>query len=108
MGDRDAIKMVKLGSLVEGLPGLYCVIGDCAYTASEHLIPIYRGEMAQRNDNFNFFASQLRIRIEMAFGLMVKKWGILAQPLSIKMIKMKRLMVAKKTKYLFYVLPLSP
>jgi hypothetical protein len=94
MGDRDAIKMVKLGSLVEGLPGLYCVIGDCAYTASEHLIPIYRGEMAQRNDNFNFFASQLRIRIEMAFGLMVKKWGILARPLSIKMIKMKRLMVA--------------
>jgi hypothetical protein len=50
--------------------------------------------MAQRNDNFNFFASQLRIRIEMAFGLMVKKWGILARPLSIKMIKMKRLMVA--------------
>ncbi len=94
MGDRDAINMVKLGSLVEGLPGLYCVIGDCAYTPSEHLVPIYRGGMAQQNDNFNFFASQLRIRIEMAFGLMVKKWGILARPLSIKMIKMKRLMVA--------------
>ena len=33
----------------------------------------------------NFFASQLQIRIErMAFGLMVKKWGILARPLTIK------------------------
>jgi DDE superfamily endonuclease len=94
MGDRDAINMVKLGSLVDGLPGLYCAIGDCAYTASEHLVPIFRGELAKRNDNFNFFASQLRIRIEMAFGLMVKKWGILSRPQSIKMIKMKKLMVA--------------
>jgi len=94
MGDRDAINMVKLGSLVEDLPGLYCVIGDCAYTPSEHLVPIYRGGITSQNDNFNFFASQLRIRIEMAFGLMVKKWGILARPLSIKMIKIKRLVVA--------------
>ena len=96
MGDRDAVHMVKLGSLVEGLPGLYCVIGDCAYSATEHLIPIFRGEMARiaRNDNFNFYASQLRIRIEMAFGLMVKKWGILSRPLLIKMIKIKKLMVA--------------
>ena len=96
MGDRDAINMVKLGSLVEDLPALYCAIGDCAYTASEHLIPIFRGEMARipRNDNFNFYASQLRIRIEMAFRLMVKKWGILSRPLSIKMIKVKKLMVA--------------
>jgi hypothetical protein len=96
MGDRNAISMVKLGSLVEGLPGLYCTIGDCAYTASEHLIPICRGEIARipRNNNFNFYASQVRIRIEMAFGLMVKKWGILSRPLSIKMIKIKKLMVA--------------
>jgi hypothetical protein len=31
---------------------------------------------------FNIFASQLRICIEMAFGLMTKKWGILHLPLS--------------------------
>ena len=30
----------------------------------------------------------------MAFGLMVKKWGILARPFSMKMIKIKRLVVA--------------
>jgi hypothetical protein len=28
-------------------------------------------------DKFNFFLSQLRIRIEMAFGLLQKKWCVL-------------------------------
>ncbi len=96
MGDRDAINQVKLGTMVENLPGLYYVIGDCAYyTAAEHMIPIFRNaEKLKRQDNFNFFVSQLRRRIEMAFGLMVKKWAILTRPLSVKMRRMKRLMVA--------------
>jgi hypothetical protein len=99
MGDCNAIKNMvkKLGSLVEDLPGLYCAIGDCAYTASKRLIPIFRGEMARtpRNNIFNFYASQLCIQIKMAFGLMIaKKWGILSRPLTIKMIKIKKLMVA--------------
>ena len=61
-------------------------IGDCVYTPNEHLVPIFRGNMAKisRNDNLNFFASQLRIRIEMTFGLMVKNWGILSRPLDIR------------------------
>jgi hypothetical protein len=93
MGDRDAINEIELGQLVNQLPGLYCVIGDCAYTASEHLVPIFGGANAliRRNDNFNFYASQLRIRIEMAFGLMVKKWGILQHPLSNKLGNIKYL-----------------
>ena len=82
------------GLLLEDLPGLYCVIGDCAYTPSEHVVSIYRSGITSQNDNLNFFVSQLCIRIEIAFGLMVKKWGVLAQPLSIKMIKIKRLVVA--------------
>lgn len=96
MGDREAIDQVSLGQLVEQLPGMYCVIGDCAYTPLEHLVPIFRGANAllQKYDNFNFFASQLRIRIEMAFGLMVKKWGILARPLTIKLKSVKTLMFA--------------
>ena len=49
-------------------------IGDCAYKPTEHLVPIFGGDLALRkeNDNFNFYASQLRIRIEMAFGLMTR------------------------------------
>ena len=95
MGDRDAVKMVALNQLVESMPSLFCAIGDCAYTPTEHLVPIYRGADARRPkyDNFIFFASQLRIRIEMAFGLMVKKWGLLSRPLSIKMSNVKHLMV---------------
>jgi hypothetical protein len=79
MGNRDAINQALLGSLIEALPGLFCAIGDCAYTPSEHLVPMCQGDMAKmaRYNNFNFFASQLQIQIEMAFGLMVKKWGIL-------------------------------
>ncbi len=59
-------------------------------------MPIFCGvnALVQKNDNFNFFASQLRIRIEMAFGLMVKKWGILARPLTIKLKSVKTLMFA--------------
>ena len=96
MGDREAINQIELGQLIENLPGLYCAIADCAYTATEHLIPIFGGAQATigRHDNFNFFASQLRIRIEMAFGLMVKKWAILQRPLSIRMGHVKHLIVA--------------
>ncbi|KAI2489792.1 nuclease [Fragilaria crotonensis] len=96
MGDREALTQVLLGRMVEQLPGMYCAIGDCACTPTEHLVPIFRGANAlmQRNDNFNYFASQLRIRIEMAFGLMVKKWGILACPLTIKLKNIKRLVIA--------------
>ena len=41
MGDREAINESGLYNLVEKLPGILYCIGDCAYTHSEHLIPIY-------------------------------------------------------------------
>jgi hypothetical protein len=31
MGDRDALNQVSIGQMIENLPGLFCVIGDCAY-----------------------------------------------------------------------------
>ena len=96
MGDREALNQVSIGKMMEKLRGVYCVIGDCAYTPTEHLVPIFRGENARIpcNDNFNYYASQCRIRIEMAFGLMVKKWGILSSPLKCKLQNIKRLIVA--------------
>ena len=80
MGDREAVKESGLSKLVEKLPGLLYCIGDCAYAPTEHLIPIYSADNATklRYDNYNFYASQLRICIEMSFGLMVKRWGILS------------------------------
>lgn len=40
-------------------------------------------------DSFNFYASQCRIRIEMAFGLMQMKWGILWRPVRVKLDNVK-------------------
>jgi hypothetical protein len=55
MGDPKAIFELPLGKLIESLPNLYCVIGDCAYTPTEHLVPIYRAKNAKigRYDTFN-------------------------------------------------------
>lgn len=93
MGDNMAIKEVDLYELIHRLPKGYCVIGDAAYVPSENLVPIYYG-VSKRNtlyDNFNFYGSQLRIRIEMAFGLMTKKFGILWRPVVIGVDKVKTL-----------------
>lgn len=95
LGDRDAIFQCPLGDLIENLPGLFCAIGDSAYTPTEHLVPIFGGPQANitANSNFNFYASQCRIRIEMAFGMMVQKWGILKKPLTCKLTNVKKVVV---------------
>jgi DDE superfamily endonuclease len=81
---------------MESLPGTFCATGDCSYTQTEHLVPVFRGVNATPpiNDNFNYYASQLRICIEMAFGLMVNKWGVLHRPLSFKLENLHKLVVA--------------
>ena len=78
MGDHQAIHECGLSKLVESTRGVLYCIGDCAYTLTEKLLPIYRSEQSakERYDNFNFYTSQLHIRIEMAFGVMVKNGDI--------------------------------
>ena len=49
MGDREAVKESGLYDLVEKLPGLLYCIGDCAYTPTEHLIPIYGSDNAPKS-----------------------------------------------------------
>jgi hypothetical protein len=46
-------------------------------------------KLQSKYDNFNFFGSQLRIRIEMAFGMMTRKWGIYWRPLLVGLDKIK-------------------
>ena len=96
MGDNIAVREVNLFSLIDNLPVPFCVIGDAAYQPTEHLVAMYYGANKKRPlyDNFNFYASQLRIRIEMAFGLMTKKWGILWRPVTADIKKLKYLAVA--------------
>jgi hypothetical protein len=84
-GDNDALHQTPLWNLIQNLPFGFVVIADAAYSATERICSIYYG-VSRSNplyDNFNYYASQCRIRIEMAFGLMTMKWGILARPLQL-------------------------
>lgn len=81
--DRVAIQRTNFYELMNKMPEGYVVIGDAAYEPTERLIPLYYG--AKRNnplyDNFNYYGSRLRQCIERAFGIMVRKWGILHKPI---------------------------
>ena len=54
--DRYAVKHCSLSRLIEGLPIGICAIGDAAYEATEHMVPVFMGHdrTKKRNDNFNF------------------------------------------------------
>jgi hypothetical protein len=80
--DSIAIRKTSIPSWVQSLPPGFFAASDCAYSISEHMIAPYSGPQrySERCDNFNFFLSQLRICIEMAFGLLVTKWRILHTP----------------------------
>jgi hypothetical protein len=82
--DCQGIEECGLFDKIDALPTVYVTIADCAYQPTEYLVPIFGGDLVlhKDEDNFNFFASQLRIRIEMAFGVMTRKWGILQRPLT--------------------------
>ena len=84
--DRDAMKEhhCSLDTRIEALPLGWCIIGDAAYEATERMVPCYQGtdKLKAKYDNFNFYASQCRIRVEMAFGMMQQKWGVLQRPVS--------------------------
>ena len=77
------ITIAAASTLVEDLPSDYALIADVAYAPSEQCLPMFYGSSRKnnaRNDNYNYYASQLRIRIEMAFGMMTRKWLILDSP----------------------------
>jgi hypothetical protein len=65
-----------LKEVLESLPlGCYAV-ADAANTLSEHILIPFMGsdrfDLVQ--DSFNYYLSQLRIRVEMAFGRLVKNF----------------------------------
>jgi len=95
MNDCQAINECEASRCVESIPFPYIVIGDSAYMPTERLVPIYGGAAKEKKlfDDFDYYASQSRIRIEMAFGLMVRKWGILWRPLRIDFASAKELVV---------------
>jgi hypothetical protein len=73
-----------LKEALNNLPyGLY-MVGDAAYTPWERmLIPLVGSQRLDPvNDTYNFYLSQVRIRIEMSFARrLVNKWRILRSPM---------------------------
>ena len=84
-GDQVAFERTSIPTLMQAFPlGTY-LIGDAAYSVGEKMLVPFTGSKQNNSSNaaHNFYLSQLRIRIEMAFGLMTNKWRILRAPLQI-------------------------
>ena len=78
--DNLAIERAQgLMDIINLLPDGLFVVGDAAYSLAEHLLIPFIGSQAEHveKDVYNYYISQLRIRVEMAFGLFVKRFGIL-------------------------------
>ena len=85
--DQVAFERTSIHQRIMTLPtGMY-IAGDAAYQVSDSVLVPFTG--SQRDDPgkdaFNFFLSQLRIRIEMAFGLLQTKWSVLKKPLQVNL-----------------------
>jgi len=82
-GDQVAFERTPLFEYVKHLPDGYYLICDAAYSVGEKMLTPFTGghRSDPAKDAYNFFLSQLRIRIEMSFGLLTNKWRILQAPL---------------------------
>ena len=74
-------KLEQEGFLAEGI----CIFGDLAYVNTNYMATPYKSVRSGTKDDYNFFHSQLRIRIECAFGMLVNRWGLLRRALSSQM-----------------------
>jgi hypothetical protein len=81
------LSLTRPGFLSEGL----VIFGDNAYVSTEYMVTPYKNVRAGPKDDFNFFHSQLRINIERAFGMLVKRWGVLQKPLPCQMGPVKQM-----------------
>jgi len=62
-------------------PAMYYLLGDAAYKSIPHVLTPFEGEQTSEQAAFSFYHSQLRMAIECAFGILVKRWGVLWRPL---------------------------
>lgn len=83
--DWNAWNRSTLSKTVSCLPGNYCILGDAAYPLSDQLLTPYPGKGLEPGfDSFSFHLSQLRVKIEQSFGILVSVWGILWRPLKVQ------------------------
>lgn len=88
--DFSAWKKTAFGGLVHDgkLPGGFFLFGDNAYVCGPSLV------VPGTDDDFNFEHSSLRMCIERAFGMLIRRWGILWRPLEVKFERRAKLISA--------------
>ena len=88
-GTNDARAVRRCTTLQKWLQDLqgsgFFIVGDNAYVLSNELLIPFSGTMNETQRTYNFFLSQLRIRIELAFGRLVTKWRIFHRDLEFGM-----------------------
>ena len=86
-------RKTSLSQQLDTLPMGKYVIGDNAYVCTDHLLTPFPGKQRHEpgNDAYNFYLSQLCIRIEMTFGIFMSKWGLFKRPLQIRLKNVGRL-----------------
>lgn len=85
------------------IPHPFFLVGDAAYALKPRMLTPFKGSKAEWNrrnldgtamDSFNFYLSQLRINIECAFGILVRRWGVLWRPLEFSHERQPKLIMA--------------
>jgi DDE superfamily endonuclease len=76
-------------------PGL-CLFGDNAYLNTPYMATPYTAVSGGTKDSYNFYHSQLRIRVECCFGILTHRWSILrsAIPMNVSIKKTVSLVIA--------------
>jgi DDE superfamily endonuclease len=64
-------------------PGL-CLFGDNAYLNTPYMATPYAAVSGGTKDSYNFYHSQLRIRVECCFGILTHRWSILQSAIPMK------------------------
>ena len=71
------------------------LFGDNAYLNLHYMVTPFPNVLSGSKVDFNFFQSQLRIRVECAFGMMVFWWGILSSAIPLNITISKTIALAK-------------
>lgn len=74
-------------------PGL-CLFGNNAYLNTPYLATPYAAIKGGTKDAYNFYHSQLRIRIECTFGILTNRWGILRSAIRMNVSVVKTIALA--------------
>ena len=94
--DANALALTVLLDWINGLPPGFFVLADNAYILSETVLIPFSGSQRSQPENscYNFLLSQLRIRIEQAFGHFTTKWRIFRKPVSGRLVNTSNMLMA--------------